>query len=252
MRLLLVSDLHYTLKQYDWVDSVADRFDVVVIAGDHIDIAGFADSKAQIVVLTRVLRAIGAKTRLVVSSGNHDLNGFNDAGEKVARWLQRACGDTIVGDGGSLSFAGQRITVCPWWDGPHTRDLVGAQLERDARDRPPGWIWVYHAPPDASPVSWTGSKHYGDTQLVEWITRFRPAIVLCGHVHQSPFRAGGSWADRIGDTWVFNAGRQIGPVPAHVIVDTDARRAMWFSLAGNEVVALDEPLQRPLAELTEF
>ena len=32
MRLLLVSDLHYTLRQYDWVLSNADRFDLVVIA----------------------------------------------------------------------------------------------------------------------------------------------------------------------------------------------------------------------------
>lgn len=252
MRLLLVSDLHYTLKQYDWVDSVAGQFDVVVVAGDHIDISGFADTKAQIVVLTKVLRAIAVKTRLVVSSGNHDLNGYNEAGEKVARWLQRACGDLIVGDGGGLETDGQRITVCPWWDGPQTRDLVGAQLARDAASRPPGWIWVYHAPPDASPVSWTGSKHYGDTALVEWIHQYRPSVVLTGHVHQSPFRAGGSWADRIGDTWVFNAGRQIGPVPAHVILDTDARRAMWFSLAGNEVVPLDAPLERPFAELTEL
>jgi Icc-related predicted phosphoesterase len=101
-------------------------------------------------------------------------------------------------------------------------------------------------------VSWTGSKHYGDTSLVEWIHQYRPSLVLTGHVHQSPFRAGGSWADRIGDTWVFNAGRQIGPVPAHVVIDTDARRAMWFSLAGNEVISLDAPLQRPFEELTEL
>ena len=251
MRLLLVSDLHYTLPQYDWVGSVADRFDVVVIAGDHIDIAGFTDTKAQIVVLTKVLRAIAAKTRLIVSSGNHDLNGYNDAGEKVARWLQRACTPAITGDGGALEIPGHRITVCPWWDGPHTRDRDAVQLADEAARRAPSWVWVYHAPPDDSPVSWTGSKHYGDAALVEWIERFQPSIVLTGHVHQSPFRQGGSWADRIGQTWVFNAGRQIGPVPTHVIVDTDAQRAMWFSLAGNEVVALDEPLQRPFAELTE-
>ncbi|MGH8510966.1 MAG: metallophosphoesterase family protein, partial [Gammaproteobacteria bacterium] len=74
--------------------------------------------------------------------------------------------------------------------------------------------------------------------------------VLTGHIHQSPFRAGGSWVDRIGQTWVFNAGRQIGPCPTHVIVDLGERRAAWFSLAGNEAVNLDEPLTRPVAELS--
>ncbi len=249
MRLLLVSDLHYTLKQYDWVTDVADRFDVVVIAGDHLDIAGFADTKAQIVVLTKVLRAIAGKTRLIASSGNHDLNGFNSVEEKVARWLLRTRSAGVVGDGDVVDVADHRITVCPWWDGPRTRDLVGEQLARDGADRHGAWIWVYHAPPADSPLSWTGSKHFGDEALVAWIGEHRPDIVLTGHVHQAPFRNGGSWADRIGSTWVFNAGRQIGPVPAHVVVDTDARRAMWYSLAGNEVVDLDAPLTRPFAEL---
>jgi hypothetical protein len=86
--------------------------------------------------------------------------------------------------------------------------------------------------------------------LVGWIHRYRPAMVFTGHIHQSPFRVGGSWVDRIEDTWIFNAGRQIGPVPTHVIIDTDAQQAMWFSLAGNEVVSLDVPLERPVAALT--
>jgi hypothetical protein len=44
-------------------------------------------------------------------------------------------------------------------------------------------------------------------------------------VHDSPFKAAGGWADRIGRTWVFNAGRQIGPTPANVVVDVVARTA---------------------------
>ena len=35
----------------------------------------------------------------------------------------------------------------------------------------------------------------------------------------SPFKPAGAWADRIGDTWIFNPGRQIGLVPAHVEID---------------------------------
>ena len=99
-------------------------------------------------------------------------------------------------------------------------------------------------------MSWVGSKHIGDTDLVAWIEQHQPDMVLTGHIHQSPFRAGGSWVDRIGHTWVFNAGRQIGPVPTHVIIDTEAGRAEWFSLAGAEYVELAEPLVRPVAELT--
>ena len=52
----------------------------------------------------------------------------------------------------------------------------------------------------------------------------------------------------IGSTWVFNAGRQIAPSPTHVVFDTGSMEAMWFSLAGNEIVKLDRPLERPITE----
>ena len=104
-------------------------------------------------------------------------------------------------------------------------------LERDAARRPARWIWVHHAPPAGSPTSWDGERSFGDAVLRGWIERHQPDLVLSGHVHQSPFTRGGSWADRIGATWVFNAGHQIGPLPSHIIVDTEQPGAYWV-LAG--------------------
>jgi Icc-related predicted phosphoesterase len=249
LKCLLVSDLHYTLKQFDWVDRVAGEFDLVVVAGDHLDISSIVALDAQIVVILNYLRRLHGKTRLMVSSGNHDLNARDASDEKVARWMTRVRQLGVSSDGDCLEIGDTLFTICPWWDGPRARDAVAVQLDRDAQRRAQRWVWVYHAPPEASPVSWSGQKYIGDAELSAWIARYHPDMVLTGHIHQSPFREGGSWVDRIGDTWVFNAGRQIGPVPTHIIVDTDARKAMWFSLAGNEVVPLDEPLTRPLAEL---
>jgi len=51
MRLLVVADLHYSLPQYDWVTSVASDFDVVIIAGDHLDLSSAVDASAQIFVI---------------------------------------------------------------------------------------------------------------------------------------------------------------------------------------------------------
>jgi Icc-related predicted phosphoesterase len=249
VRYLLVSDLHYTLKQFDWVDRVAGDFDLVVVAGDHLDISSLVALDAQIVVILTYFRRLHRKTRLLVSSGNHDLNVRDETDEKVARWMARVRQLGVPSDGDRLEIGDTLFTICPWWDGPHSRDAVGAQLERDSQKRVKGWVWVYHAPPDASPVSWAGQRHFGDSELSTWIERYRPDMVLTGHIHQAPFRNGGSWVDRIGDTWVFNAGRQIGPKPTHVIVDTDARTASWFSLAGNQLVPLDAPLSRPPADL---
>jgi Icc-related predicted phosphoesterase len=249
MKVLLVSDLHYTLKQLDWLDRVATDFDVVVMAGDHLDIASAVALEAQIVVMLKYLQKVGSRAQLLVSSGNHDLNTRGEHGEKVARWLGGARQLGIAVDGDAVDVDGTLFSICPWWDGPETRKAVDAQLARDAARPRRAWMWVYHSPPSDSPTSWTGTRHYGDDALVAWIAQYAPAMVFSGHIHQSPFRQGGSWVDRIGDTWVFNPGRQIGPVPTHVIVDTDAARAMWFSLAGNEVVPLDAPLVRPVGAL---
>jgi Icc-related predicted phosphoesterase len=249
MKCLLVADLHYTLKQFDWVDRVATDFDVIVMAGDHLDIASAVALEAQIVVILKYLQRVGSQAKVLVSSGNHDLNTRGEHGEKVARWMARARQLGVVVDGDAIDVAGTLFTVCPWWDGPTTQQAVDAQLAGDAARSPGRWAWVYHAPPSASPTSWNGTRHYGDDALVAWIERYRPAMVFSGHIHQSPFREGGSWVDRVGDTWVFNPGRQIGPVPTHVIVDTDAGLASWYSLAGNQVVSLDAPLTSPPREL---
>lgn len=235
MRILVVSDLHYTLKQLDWVLSVADRYELVVMAGDHLDISSMVEPGAQIAVVLEYLARIAAKTTVVACSGNHDLDAPNELDERAARWLERARSSGVFVDGTNLVSASLMVTVCPWWDGPRTREVVGGQLAGDAAlvgDRT--WIWVYHAPPDASPTSWTGKRHYGDEDLVGWIEQHQPDVVLCGHVHQSPFVTDGAWIDQMGSTFVFNAGRERGAVPAHIELDIDTARARWSSSAGVE------------------
>lgn len=250
MKLLLVSDLHYALKQFDWIVAEAPRFDLVVVAGDHLDISGQLDGVVQTVVIQKYIRRIAEQTRVIVCSGNHDLDSRDADGEKVARWMDRFRRLGIPTDGDTLEIDDTLITVCPWWDGPVAREAVAAQLARDAARRRGAWIWVYHAPPDGSPTAWDGKRFYGDAELVDWIKQYSPDIVLTGHIHQAPFKIGGSWVDRIGDTWVFNSGQQIGPIPAHIAIETRAQEAAWFSLAGAEGVSLDAPLMRPLADLT--
>jgi hypothetical protein len=50
--------------------------------------------------------------------------------------------------------------------------------------------------------------------------------------------SGGGWIDRLGTTWVINAGHQPGPLPAHVIVDFDAGTAEWYALPERDQVDL--------------
>lgn len=250
MKILLISDLHYALKQFDWAVEAASRFDLVILAGDHIDIAGQLDGRVQVVVILKYLRRIAARTRVIVSSGNHDLDRRDAAGEKVASWMTQVRALGIPADGDSVQCGDTLITICPWWDGPHAKEKVARQLAADAAKPKRDWHWVYHAPPEGSPTSWNGRRHYGDAELARWIDAYAPAIVYTGHIHEAPFKQGGSWVDRAGGAWIFNSGRQIGPTPTYVAIDTEARAAAWFSLAGAESVNLDAPLKRQTLEET--
>jgi len=238
MQLLLVSDLHYTLRQLDWLVAVAPEFDVVVLAGDQLDISSSVEVDAQIVVVMRYLELLSQSTTVVVASGNHDLTGPDANGENAALWLPDVRRHGVTTDGDSVTVDDTLITVCPWWDGPIGRDAVAAQLAADAARRPARWVWVYHWPPVDSPTSWTGQRFYGDPDLRGWIDEFAPDIVLSGHVHEPPFKPEGSWFDQIGSTWVFNPGRQTGPMPTRIEIDLGAGNAQWWSLMGEARVEL--------------
>jgi Icc-related predicted phosphoesterase len=234
MRVLLVADLHYALPQLDWVVAAAPDYDLVVLAGDHLDLASPVPLDAQTVVILRYLELLRDAGTVVVSSGNHDLTGPDEHGEQAALWLAEARAAGVPTDGESLLVGDTLITICPWWDGPIGRRATAELMARDAARRPARWLWVYHWPPFGSPTCWTGKRHYGDADLVGWIDEFQPDMVLAGHVHEPPFKPAGSWTDRIGRTWVFNAGRQIGPVPTFVEIDLDGETATWASLMGEE------------------
>ena len=245
LRILLVSDLHYTLPQLDWVVRVAPSFDLVVLAGDQLDISSTVSLDAQSVVILRYVSLLQAAGRVAISSGNHDLTGPDAQGEQCALWLAEARAAGVPTDGDSLRIGDTLITICPWWDGPNGRAALDAQFAADALARPARWIWVYHWPPLGSPTCWTGRRHYGDADLVGWIAQHQPDMVLAGHVHEPPFKPTGSWADRIGNTWVFNAGRQIGPVPAHIEIDFGAGTASWRSMLGVEDLRLADTQAPP-------
>lgn len=240
MRILLVADIHYALKQYDWLAAEAASFDLVVIAGDLLEISSAVPLTAQVVVVKSYLDALAGSVPVVVCSGNHDLTGELPGGERVADWLSELDLAGMARDGEALPIGDTLVSAFPWWDGEATRDRIAEQLARDSTIPHESWIWVYHAPPAGSATAWGGTRAYGDTALSDWIETYRPALVLSGHVHQAPFVPNGSWVDRMGETWVFNMGQQIGPAPAHIVLDTDAGEAFWFSLEGNERIDLGD------------
>ena len=236
----MVSDLHYRLPHYDWLVRAvaAPDIDAVALVGDLADVVNAVPLSVQAVVLQRYLSTLAESSLVLVASGNHDLDGPGEHGEQVSSWLQRSGGERIEVDGASVDVGDTRFTVCPWWDGPVSRQAVADQLAAAAVDRPARWVWLYHAPPAGTVLCRDGRREFPDHDLAAWIEEHQPDIVLCGHIHQAPWVEGGSWHARLGRTWVFNAGKQLGPVPPHITLDTDAGTADWFGVFENDRVEL--------------
>jgi Icc-related predicted phosphoesterase len=239
VRLLLVGDLHYTMRQFDWVVDQAERFDLVVLAGDHLDIGSPVPLEAQVPVVMSYLQRLAERTTVVASSGNHDLTTRDSNDEKAASWILAARASGVVTDWDSIDVDGLRITVSPWWDGPAGREAVDRLLRDAAPEDGRTWVWVYHGPP-AGLSSWGGHRSFGDPDLTEWIRSLRPSVVLSGHVHQAPFVPDGSWHDVVDGTHVFNAGHLPGDRPAHVVLELSDHSAWWWSYDGEGEIELGE------------
>ena len=238
MKILAVSDLHYRLPHFDWLVGAAKDVDVVAVIGDLADVVSPVPHSVQAVVLQKYLDALSEHATVLVSSGNHDLDGPGEHGEQVAGWLHTAGAEQVHVDGTSVDIGTTRFTICPWWDGPVTRQLVDEQLAAAAVDRPERWVWLYHSPPAGTVLCNDGRREFPDHDLAAWIAQHEPDLVLCGHIHQAPWIAGGSWHAQLGSTWVFNAGKQRGPIPPHITIDTDTGSAEWYGVFDVETVEL--------------
>lgn len=237
MRILVVSDLHSSLRQFDWLCHRAPDYDLVVIAGDMLDLGGHADLDTQIVVVEKYLHRLSAMATVAACSGNHDLD-VEEAGERRAEWLGLLGGNTLHVDGQSFFLGDTLFSICPWWDGPASERRVSAFLDAEATKRTLRWVWLYHAPPDRTRIYLTGKGHIGDRLLPVLMERHRPDLVFCGHVHNSPFLKGGSWCDRVKETWVFNPGRQMASEPSAIVLDLETMEATWESTMDIETQTL--------------
>ena len=191
MRILLVSDLHYTLRQFDWVVDSAPRsiwWCSPVTSWTSVRGCTRCPDRSSSCTTSQLLQAAG---QVAVSSGNHDLTGPDAHGERAALWLDEARSAGVPTDGDSLLIGDTLITICPWWDGPVGRERGCCAARARCRSAAGKWVWVYHWPPLGSPTCWTGRRHYGDGMLGGWIDEHRPDVVLTGHVHDPPFKPDG-------------------------------------------------------------
>ena len=238
MQILLVSDLHYTLKQLDWVASVAADYDLVVVAGDHLDIASIVEPDAQIAVVLEYLarmadedhrrRVLGQPRPQRAQRARRARRVVARRGARVRRVRRRDARRHRRRARHGVPVVGRPA---------HAASVVDRQLAADAAlvgDR--RWIWVYHAPPDdvADELDRQAALRRRGARRVDRAAPARPSC-CAGTCTSRRSRPTAAWIDRIGSTLVVqrrppDAARsrrasRSTPTPA---------RASWSSLEGVE------------------
>ena len=241
MRVLLVSDLHYDLRKLDWVLAESAGVDLLVLAGDLLDIASAVPLDAQIAVVLEYLRASpSARPRWCAratttsttatrparrrprGSPRRGPDGVAVDGDSVTVGRLDGDGLRVVGGAGDAGGAGSRSSTRPAGRA-RTVDVGLARARR--RVRCPG-----RAHATTATRSCRGSS-----------TLHRPDVVLCGHIHQAPFVPRGAWVERRGDDVAVQRWPPARPDPDERLHRPHERsRASWWSFDGTGEVSLGE------------
>ena len=223
MRILHLSDLHFDLEHFGWVQKQSSSYDMVVIAGDLLERYGSDTPIAsqQQLVLSSLRRIAKKCSWLAVCSGNHDVGRGED-------WLKALKEPNIILDGQNKLIEGKDpilVTCCPWAEpedlrGEYTLEKLLGEAVMLKDKHKALWMVVHHSPPGY------GKEGEG---LVKAIKLDKPAYVFSGHDHRTPFVAGPF--NQMGKTLCVNPGspdkaRRL-PMPPHISVDTLKKTAVW-------------------------
>ena len=193
MKLLIFSDLHRDVETAKRLVEQSQAVDVVIGAGD------FASVRHGIEDTIDVLRAIDRPT--VVVPGNNE--SLDELSEACRDWPSAHIlhGSGVNIDGVEFFGLGAAVPVTPFgsWSFDVTEDEAAEMLA----DSPPGCVLVSHSPPKGAVDVSSAGKNLGSTSVREAVEQKQPALVVCGHIHDSAGQTA-----KIGETTVINAGPQ--------------------------------------------
>jgi uncharacterized protein len=189
VKLLAFSDLHRDSEQAGRLVGLAREADLVLGAGDYATMHKGLQS------MIDVLSAITAPTALVPGNAESDTELWQAcAGWPSARVLH---GQALEIEGVQLFGLGGGTPPTPFpWSFDLSEDEAAAKLE----SCPEGAVLIVHSPPKGY-VDEAHGRHLGSQSILKAIEGKRPALVVCGHIHQ----CWGS-AAAIGTTPVVNVG----------------------------------------------
>jgi predicted MPP superfamily phosphohydrolase len=107
MKALLVADLHFNLRWFEWIEQEAETVDAVFLPGDLLDMfRSNPPLSMQAVAVRHWLRQLAKKCRVAFCSGNHDKYILID---------RTFPAPNLIADGFTEVLEGFVITCVPYW-----------------------------------------------------------------------------------------------------------------------------------------
>jgi Icc-related predicted phosphoesterase len=240
MRLLLTAELGWTHRWFKWLDEGAKDYDLVAIAGDFINVFRPEPLNVQILKAKAFLRSLARKTRVAVSSGNHDAVDEVDSSPRgpVPMWMAALDSvATLVSDGRTSVVRQQLIITTLSYISTIDRKRSwlgeGAEL-REKTDLP--WLVIHHHPP-----AFHGSAGPEELAAGKLLEEFEPTLWLAGRFFDHAHPRGFTWMQTIDQSVVLNiCQRSIAPVfreaafPNHIVFDLESGKIHWNSWLQSE------------------
>jgi Icc-related predicted phosphoesterase len=189
MNVLAFSDLHCDLRQAARLVEASADADLVLAVGDLASVHSGLDETVA------ALRGIECPVAMVPGNNETD-EALRDA---CADWDEATVlhGETAEYGGVTVFGLGGGIPVTPWdWSFDLTDEAAARMLEA----LPEGAVLAVHSPPHGH-VDESRGRSLGSRAVLEATEARRPALALCGHIHES-------WGQEstIGPTRVVNLG----------------------------------------------
>jgi calcineurin-like phosphoesterase family protein len=250
VKLLLTADFHFHRPWFEWLLRVADRYDLVCIAGDLLDMSHPEGLIPQLIYVYEWMQTlIKLQVRIALCSGNHDLPGDQPIlvpgvsirkdklpilGEfaKHRRWLHALKMSHLVAVDDDSKIIRTRsdealTVVCL----PYAPD--GRVLPVNPAGHP--CLILHHEPPAQTQIA---EPKAGNREFALFVARQQPAWTMSGHVH---FTKGveNRFSQRIGRSWCFNCRQTplvpiLPPEPNFIALDTKSREASWIHWVSRE------------------
>lgn len=191
MKLLLFSDLHGNKAAAQQLVALAHEVDIVVGAGD------FGNLRRGIDTAIGLLKSIDKPAVLV--PGNAESTAELEAACRAWPAAHVLHGTGVNLEGIDFFGIGGGIPVTPF--GSWSYDFSEDEARQLLADCPAGGVLVSHSPPKGVVDLSSRGVNLGSVAIREVIEQQQPALVVCGHIHESA----GEQA-QIGNSVVINAG----------------------------------------------